>query len=54
MCLHHKKKLEIVCISCRERICSHCALFGANGVKHTNHEIREEQEVFGEISNRTE
>jgi hypothetical protein len=42
MCPYHKKKLEIVCITCRIRICSHCALFGSNGVTHKNCEIREE------------
>jgi hypothetical protein len=50
MCVHHKKKLDIICITCRMRICSSCALFGVNGVKiHKMCEHREEQDVFGEI-----
>jgi len=48
LCALHKKKLEIVCIQCLERICSKCALFGA----HKSHSYREEEEVHAEISDR--
>ena len=50
MCKIHKRKLEIICIDDRERICSNCALFGA----HKNHDIRMETEVLREIEERTE
>ena len=50
MCLEHNRKLEIVCIQDRQRICSTCALFGA----HKGHDVRMEQEVVEELSVRTE
>mmetsp|Transcript_13628 Transcript_13628/g.21334 ORF Transcript_13628/g.21334 Transcript_13628/m.21334 type:complete len:85 (-) Transcript_13628:1528-1782(-) len=37
-CPVHRRKLEIICITCKERICSNCALFG----NHKNHDIRME------------
>jgi hypothetical protein len=50
MCPTHGKKFEIICIDCKERICSNCALFG----KHKPHDIRLEQDVLDEINIRTE
>ena len=50
MCPLHNKPIEIICITCKERICSNCALFG----NHKGHDIRMEQEVLDEISLRTE
>lgn len=50
MCPAHGKKFEIICIDCKERICSNCALFG----KHKPHDIRLEQDVLDEINIRTE
>lgn len=50
LCPHHQRKLEIICIQDRERICSNCALFGS----HKNHDIRMEHEVVSEITTRTE
>lgn len=50
MCPEHQRKLEIICISDRSRICSNCALFGA----HKGHDIRMENEVVNEITLRTE
>ena len=50
MCPTHKRKLEIICIDCQERICSNCALFG----QHKNHDVRMENEVLHEIQIRTE
>jgi hypothetical protein len=50
MCEIHNKKLEIVCIQCRQRICSKCALFG----EHKHHDVRENEDVIAEIKTRTE
>ena len=50
MCPEHGRKLEIICIQCRVRICSTCALFGA----HKGHDVRMEQEVVNELTIRTE
>lgn len=50
MCQIHNKPIEIICIDCKERICSNCALFG----NHKGHDIRMEQEVLDEINLRTE
>lgn len=50
LCHEHGRKLEIVCINDRVRICSNCALFG----KHRGHDIREEPDVVAEITERTE
>lgn len=50
MCPIHMKPIEIICIDCKERICSNCALFG----NHKGHDIRMEQEVLDEINLRTE
>lgn len=49
-CEEHKRKLEIICIQDRMRICSTCALFGA----HKGHDVRMEHEVVGELAVRTE
>jgi len=37
-------------VTCKLRICSHCALFSA----HKNHEFKQEQEVINEISLKAE
>ena len=50
MCPMHQRKIEIICIDCKERICSNCALFG----NHKQHDIRMEQDVLEEINIRTE
>jgi hypothetical protein len=50
MCPMHHKIIEIICIDCKERICSNCALFG----NHKQHDIRMEQDVLEEINIRTE
>lgn len=50
LCPMHQRKIEIICIDCKERICSNCALFG----NHRNHDIRMEQDVLDEINIRTE
>ena len=50
ICPIHKRKIEIICIDCKERICSQCALFG----NHKNHDIRMEQDVLDEINVRSE
>lgn len=50
MCKEHGKKLEIVCLEDRCRICANCALFGC----HKNHEIKSEEEVFREIASKAE
>ena len=50
LCSEHQRKVEIICITDRSRICSNCALFGA----HKGHDIRMENEVVSEITLRTE
>ena len=50
MWVHHNRKLEVICVDDRVRICTNCALFG----NHKNHDIREEGEVINEITLRTE
>jgi hypothetical protein len=50
LCPKHKRKIEIICIDCKERICSQCALFD----DHRQHNIKMEQEVLDEITNRSE
>ena len=50
LCPIHKKPLDIVCIDCKERICSACALFGA----HKGHNVKEETAVLEEINIRSE
>ena len=50
MCGEHQRKLEIICIQDRTRICSTCALFG----QHKGHDVRMEQEVVSELTIRTE
>lgn len=50
LCMKHKRKIEIICIDCKERICSNCALFD----DHRLHNIKMEAEVLEEINNRSE
>lgn len=49
-CIEHKRKLEIICITDRMRICSTCALFGS----HKGHDVRMEPDVVNELTARTE
>ena len=46
----HQRKLEIICVDDKQRICANCALFG----NHKNHDIRMEEEIMNEINVRTE
>ena len=48
--MKHKRKLEIICIDCKERICHNCALFE----NHRNCNIKMETEVLDEIATRSE
>ena len=50
LCKEHHRRLEIVCIDHRCRICTNCALFGS----HKNHEIKTEEEVYKEVGQRAE
>ena len=50
LCATHKKPLDLVSITSRERICSNCALFGV----HKGHDIKEETAVLEEIALRAE
>jgi len=50
MCPTHNRKLEIICIQDRVRICANCALFG----EHKGHDVRMENDVVAEIESRTE
>ena len=47
-CGQHKRKFEIVCVDCKMRLCSKCALFGG----HRNHDIRAEEDVLTELTMR--
>ena len=46
LCPKHNRKLEIICIDDRVRVCANCALFG----EHKGHEVRQEDEVIDEIT----
>lgn len=50
MCQEHQRKLEVICIDHQTRICTNCALFGV----HKNHNIKPEDDVLLEITNRAE
>jgi hypothetical protein len=50
ICKEHGRKLELICIQDKTRICYNCALFG----HHKGHEILQENEVMNEITLRTE
>ena len=47
-CNIHKRKLEIVCIDCKARLCSKCALFDG----HRTHDLRTEEDVQTELNAR--
>ena len=47
-CTLHNKELEIICLTDRERLCPHCALFG----KHKNHCFKTLLEVEEEMKER--
>ena len=49
-CREHGRKLEIICLDHKCRICTNCALFGS----HKNHDVKPEEEVFKEIKIRGE
>ena len=42
LCPIHGKPLDVICVTCKERTCSNCALFGS----HKGHDVRPEQEVL--------
>lgn len=50
LCPIHGKPLDVICVTCKERTCSNCALFGS----HKGHDVRPEQEVLDQINLRTE
>lgn len=50
MCREHNRKLELVCLDHKCRICANCALFGS----HKNHDFRTEEEVLKEVAARAE
>lgn len=50
LCPIHGKPLDVICVTCKERTCSNCALFGV----HKGHDVRPEQEVLDQINLRTE
>ncbi len=49
-CDKHHRKLEIVCIDCKKRLCSKCAIFDG----HRDHDIRVEEDVTNELAVRVE
>jgi len=49
-CAVHKRKLEIVCIDCKIKLCSKCALFEG----HRTHDLRTEEDVQSELNARKE
>ena len=50
MCPIHGKPLEIYCLTCLEKICTNCALFG----DHKGHHIKSEEDVFKFASEKAE
>jgi RING-type zinc-finger/B-box zinc finger len=50
MCPIHKKKRKIICLTCRDIICSKCAIFSI----HKEHDLKMEDEMKKEITQRGE
>jgi len=50
ICKEHGRKMEVICLEDKCRICANCALFGV----HRNHQIKPEDEVLREIAGRAE
>jgi len=50
ICKEHSRKMEVVCLEDKCRICANCALFGV----HRSHAIKPEDEVLREIAGRAE
>lgn len=50
VCPKHGKECELICVTCKHKICHNCALFG----EHRGHDIREHDEAIQEIAVRTE
>ena len=48
--MKHGKVNELVCITCKKKICHNCALFG----EHKGHDVKEFQEAMKEVVVRTE
>eukprot|EP00826_Nyctotherus_ovalis_P034372 TRINITY_DN2852_c0_g1_i4.p1 TRINITY_DN2852_c0_g1~~TRINITY_DN2852_c0_g1_i4.p1 ORF type:complete len:255 (+),score=58.87 TRINITY_DN2852_c0_g1_i4:164-928(+) len=44
MCSIHKKRLELMCMDCKVRLCSKCAIFDG----HRSHQLRSEDDVHSE------
>lgn len=45
LCIDHKKKLDIICLTCRKTICYQCALFE----NHKNHQVKQQNEFLQEF-----
>lgn len=45
-CKEHLKKLDIICATCKCKICANCALFG----NHKGHKIKRQEDVMKEIT----
>ena len=45
VCLFHSRKKEIICLDCKVKICTNCALFG----DHKNHIFKNEDDVIKEL-----
>ncbi len=50
ICQQHQSVNELACVTCKQRICPHCALFGG----HKGHEVKEEKEAQEIIQNNSE
>lgn len=50
MCPQHNAINELACLTCKRRICPHCALFGG----HKNHEVKEEKQAQDIMQNNSE
>lgn len=49
-CLIHRKKNEILCVQCKLKICSNCALFGG----HKSHEVTPIEDAIQKITKTVE
>lgn len=44
-CKSHNKKIKVLCLSCLERICYKCGMFGS----HKGHDFQQEREFYHRV-----
>lgn len=48
-CLEHGKPRSLICVTCKQKVCDTCALFGS----HKSHDVREKSDLMDAIATRT-